>query len=90
MKTAALLTAPSRSDYVVWRKALGTTYTQAEYDVWRANFAQTIDTGAAGISLGASAEPLPAVPEPSTALVVFVGSLAFAARRRPTHVRLRR
>jgi hypothetical protein len=30
------------------------------------------------------------VPEPSTALVVFVGSLALAARCRPTHVRLRR
>ena len=33
---------------------------------------------------------LTAIPEPSTAFVVFVGSLALAARCRPTHVRLRR
>ena len=74
------------ADYVVWRKGLGTTYTQADYDVWRANFGQTIGSGAAL----PSAEPLPAVPEPSTALVVFVGSLALAACCRATHVRLRR
>jgi hypothetical protein len=30
------------------------------------------------------------VPEPSTALIVFVGGLALAARCRPTHVKLRR
>ena len=30
------------------------------------------------------------VPEPSTALLVLIGSLALAARCRPTHVRLRR
>ena len=74
------------ADYVVWRHGLGTTYTQADYDVWRANFGQTIGSGGAL----PSAEPLPAIPEPSTALVVFVGSLALAARCRPTHVGLRR
>jgi hypothetical protein len=26
------------ADYVVWRNGLGTTYTQADYDTWRANF----------------------------------------------------
>jgi hypothetical protein len=74
------------ADYVVWRKGLGTIYTQADYDVWHANFGQTIGSGGAQ----PSAEPRPAVPEPSTALVVFVGSLALAARCRPTHVSLRR
>jgi hypothetical protein len=74
------------ADYVVWRKGLGTTYTQADYDVWRANFGQTIGSGGAL----PSAEPLPAIPEPSTALVLFVGSLALAARWRRTHVRQRR
>jgi hypothetical protein len=80
------------ADYVVWRSGLGTTYTQADYDVWRANFGKTIGSGGAAYPLGASAEPLsiasavplPAVPEPSTALVVFVGSLALAARCRAT------
>jgi hypothetical protein len=33
---------------------------------------------------------LTAIPEPSTALLVFIGSLALAARCRPTHVKLRR
>ena len=28
------------ADYVVWRKGLGTTYTQADYDVWRATSAK--------------------------------------------------
>jgi hypothetical protein len=74
------------ADYVVWRKGLGATYTQTDYDVWHANFGQTIGSGAAL----PSAEPLSVIPEPSTALLVLIGSLAFAARCRPTHVSLRR
>jgi hypothetical protein len=53
-------------DYVVWRKGLGTTYTQADYDVWRAHFG----TAGGGVSPSqTSAEPLPAVPEPTTSLL---------------------
>ena len=26
------------ADFVVWRKGLGTTYTQSDYAIWRANF----------------------------------------------------
>jgi hypothetical protein len=82
------------ADYVVWRKGLGTTYTQADYEVWRANFGQTIGSGGALPSAEplpiASADPLPAIPEPSTALVVFVCSLALAARCRATHASMRR
>jgi uncharacterized protein YjbI with pentapeptide repeats len=66
------------ADYVVWRNGLGTTYTQADYDAWRANFGQTAGGGEAL----PSAERLPAIPEPSTALVMFVGGLALAARCR--------
>jgi hypothetical protein len=61
-------------DYVVWRKGLGTTYTQADYDVWRAHFGQTAGSGA---SIGASA----AVPEPATLFMLLVGMLAACASR---------
>ena len=33
------------ADYVVWRKGLGTTYTQKDYDTWRAHFGQTAGIG---------------------------------------------
>jgi hypothetical protein len=57
------------ADYVVWRKGLGTTYTQTDYDVWRAHFGQTTGNGAAL----PSAQPLSAdVPEPSTLTVVMI------------------
>ena len=30
------------ADYVVWRKGMGTTYTQGDYDVWRAHFGASL------------------------------------------------
>jgi hypothetical protein len=64
------------ADYVVWRKGLGTTYTLTDYDAWRANFGQTAGSGAAGYSLGASAEPLPAaIPEPPSLAVAAIMNL---------------
>ena len=54
------------ADYVVWRKGLGTTYTQNDYNVWRAHFGQAAGSGSV-------ATATTAVPEPST----FVG-LMFA------------
>jgi hypothetical protein len=54
------------ADYVVWRNGLGTTYTQNDYDVWRANFGLT--AAAAGTSSYAS---LPSVPEPASALLLL-------------------
>ena len=33
------------ADYVAWRHGLGTTYTQTDYDVWRANFGNTAASG---------------------------------------------
>jgi hypothetical protein len=62
------------ADYVVWRKGLGTTYTQADYNTWRANFGRTAGGGA-----GAGANVV--VPEPSIIALVainLVASLAFA------------
>jgi probable HAF family extracellular repeat protein len=66
--------AVDAADYVVWRKGLGTTYTQHDYNVWRANFGQTIGAG-----IGASANA--AVPEPTTLVLPLAGILAMLFRR---------
>jgi hypothetical protein len=63
------------ADYVVWRKGLGTTYTQNDYDVWRANFGRTASGGA-----GASVNT--AVPEPSTAALIIITMAIVRWRRR--------
>jgi len=51
-------------DYVVWRKGLGTIYTQNDYDVCRAHFDQTYARGS-----GASTNA--AVPESSTLVLMW-------------------
>jgi polyhydroxybutyrate depolymerase len=61
------------ADYVVWRKGLEGTYTQADYDSWRANFGQTAGAGAAR----PSAEPLPAaIPEPAGMVIAAMSIFA--------------
>jgi autotransporter-associated beta strand protein len=50
-------------DYVVWRKGVGTKYTDTDYDSWRAHFGQTYMPG--------SGTELSAVPEP-VAWVLFL------------------
>jgi hypothetical protein len=68
------------ADYVVWRKGLGTTYTQADYDRWRAHFDEVAPRGAIAIQADAL---LPAVPEPSTfALTALVINGLATCRRR--------
>ncbi len=62
------------ADYAVWRKGLGQIYHQNDYDVWCANFGETVSSGTA-----ASANS--AVPEPSTLIVLFIGTLATASVR---------
>jgi PEP-CTERM motif len=59
------------ADFGVWRKGLGTIYTQADYDLWRANFGQTRAT-AAGASLGVSG-----VPEPAAIVLLLFAFAAF-------------
>jgi hypothetical protein len=69
------------ADYVIWRSQSGQTGTglaadgnndqtvnQLDYELWRANFG----TSAGGL---ASAAPLELVPEPTAALLLFVGSV---------------
>jgi hypothetical protein len=63
------------ADYAVWRKNLGTTFTQADYDVWRAHFGQ-----AAGSGAGTFANP--AVPEPSTLILMVLAATACSRSRR--------
>jgi hypothetical protein len=68
-------------DYVVWRKGLGTTYTQNDYNVWRAHFGQTAGAGAgSGVTTGL---PDSAVPEPAGFMLTLVaGIMVVAASRR--------
>jgi hypothetical protein len=69
------------ADYIVWRNGLGTTYTQAGYDVWRANFGRTA-AGAAAVAdtfaNGSSAN----IPEPITAAILSIGLLPVCFARR--------
>jgi len=58
------------ADYVVWRK---NGLSQEEFNVWRANFGETVgSSGAAGSS----------VPEPAMGLLISVGMLLGVVRRR--------
>jgi len=61
------------ADYVAWRRNNGT---QEGYNDWRANFGQT----SAGAEVGSSANP--AVPEPSTIVLIIMGTFLFLRRRR--------
>ncbi len=63
------------ADYVTWRKGLGTTYTQNDYNVWRTHYGQSAGSGS-----GASANA--AVPEPATLVLLIVGMLAMCSRQR--------
>jgi hypothetical protein len=63
------------ADYVVWHKGLGTTYIQAHYDIWRADFGQTSGSGA-GANASAS------VLEPATIMLFIVAAAGVSARRR--------
>ena len=45
--------AVDAADYVVWRRGLGTEYTQEYYNIWRANFGAT--AAGSGATAGGSA-----------------------------------
>jgi hypothetical protein len=61
------------ADYVVWRKGLGTTYTQNDFNTWRANFGRTDGAG--------SAESVPAVPEPESLSLLLLASIILSVAR---------
>jgi hypothetical protein len=60
------------ADYVVWRKGLGTTYTPADFEMWRANFGESAVWG------GGST----VVPEPAAWMLLlnFVIAMCFRVR----------
>jgi glucose/arabinose dehydrogenase len=67
-------TVVDAADYVLWRSLLGTTFTQDDYDRWRAHFGQA--------NLGGSAAE-GGVPEPATSLVLLSVHVAACLARRP-------
>ena len=66
------------ADYVVWRKGLGTTYTQNDYNVWRTHFGQS-----AGSGVGTSTNA--AVPEPATLVLLTMAAAGWYMRRGWAH-----
>jgi hypothetical protein len=74
------------ADYVVWRKGLGTIYTQNDYGVWRAHFGSSLGPGSGSV-LPSTGPLSAAVPEPATlilfgiGLVALSGDMALARRR---------
>lgn len=69
------------ADYVFWRNGLGTSYTPADYDTWRAHFGQS---NAGGIS----APGRSAVPEPAAIVLLIMAAtiLIESGRRSPQHL----
>jgi hypothetical protein len=61
-------------DYVTWRNGLGTVYAQADYDVWRNHFGQSVGSGLAVNSRS--------VPEPTAVTLLLLGILGCGWRRR--------
>ncbi len=45
------------ADYVVWRKGLGTTYGESDYQLWRANFGRSAANGLSGMGNATVPEP---------------------------------
>ena len=73
------------ADYTTWRDGLGTDYTQADYDLWRLHFGESLGTGAAALlNLSDSSEGgLGAVPEPASLLLAMLACLtAFVGQAR--------
>ena len=63
------------ADYVIWRKGLGTTYTQNDYDFWRAQFGLTIGGRANSFNVST-------IPEPTIDLILIVEILTICLHPR--------
>jgi probable HAF family extracellular repeat protein len=70
------------ADYIAWREGLGTTYTQDDLNLWRANFGATL-----GLSGSSATTPSSSIPEPTSALLLlFGGSLCIRPRHTASRV----
>lgn len=69
-------------DYIVWRGGLGTTYSQSDFDVWRAHFG--LARAAAGGGSSASATANSAVPEPQSLVMLCLAIIGVFAYSRIT------
>jgi hypothetical protein len=58
------------ADYVVWRKGLGTTHTPDDFNVWRANFGNSLGSGST-----AEIPPASVVPEPAAFVLIALGAV---------------
>jgi hypothetical protein len=63
------------ADYVVWRKTGGS---QEDYNTWRANFGQSVGSGAA---LPSAESPSATVPEPAASILLMAVVVAIFFRR---------
>jgi hypothetical protein len=63
------------ADYVVWRNGLGTTYTQVDYNAWRANFGRSA-AGAVSATAGVPSSANPAVPEPTAGVSLAIAAIS--------------
>jgi hypothetical protein len=68
--------AVDAADYVVWRHGLGSPYTQADYDIWKAHFGETTGSGA---SATGSANVNTAVPEPCAIVLAAIALASILA-----------
>jgi hypothetical protein len=59
------------ADYVVWRKGLGTLFTQDDFNTWRAHFGESSTGGGSN-----------SVPEPASWLLAGLGISALTRRAR--------
>src|SRR5262249_5130121 len=71
--------AVDSADYVAWRSGLGSTFTQADYDVWRAHFGQMVGSGS-----GASGNP--SIPEPATWALLTMSTIGYCSGWRPRSI----
>jgi hypothetical protein len=63
------------ADYAVWRDGSGGTFDQDDYNLWRANFGQTVSSG-----VGAK------VPEPATLVLLLMATVAVTRIRQLANV----
>lgn len=64
------------ADYVLWRDGLGTSYSEADYQVWRAHFGHS--------ALGSGAGTFASIPEPTPLILLTLAAMIGMMRRTPS------